>query len=114
MATMISENAETRTCAVCGLKPAEVHASRIGPTSYAICTTCLDQGAENLNIVCLRIFLEGGPERAEKGDPGHYWPHHVKTYFDGRYIGWQEILTIYPEHEAEFKKMQRASVSADP
>jgi hypothetical protein len=95
---------ETPTCAVCGLNPGEVWASGIGPTSYACCKTCLDQGAESIGVVCLRIFLDGGPVSVEKTDWGSDWSHVVKTYYEGRYIGWQEILTVYPEYEAQFKK----------
>jgi hypothetical protein len=99
-----ADTTPTRTCAVCGLNPGEVWASGLGPTSYARCKTCLDQGAESIGVICLTIFLQGGPACAEENDSSDWWLHGVKTYFENRYIGWQEILTIYPEYEAQFMK----------
>ena len=92
------------TCDVCGKAPAEVCDSALGPTSYARCETCLEEGAEKIGVICLWIFQEGGPANAEKNDPGDWWPYGVKSYDDGRYIGWPEILAIYPRYEVHFRK----------
>jgi hypothetical protein len=93
-----------RTCSVCGLAPGEICNSALGPTSYARCETCLEEGAESIGVICLRIFLQGGPANVEKTDRGDWWPYGVKSYADGRYIGWPEILAIYPQYEAHFRK----------
>ena len=34
------------------------------------------------------------------------WLHEFKSYADGRYINWPEILAIYPKYEALFKQGQ--------
>ena len=71
---------------------------------YPRCETCLEEGAESIGVICLRIFLQGGPANVEKTDRGDWWPYGVKSYADGRYIGWPEILAIYPQYEAHFRK----------
>jgi hypothetical protein len=102
MEVAMDEVKENHTCAVCGLNPGDVCASWLGPTSYARCKTCIDQSAESIGVICLRIFLQGGPAGVEKNASGDLWPHGIKTYLGGRYIGWQEILAVYPEYEAAF------------
>ena len=89
---------------VCGQAPAEICNSALGPTSYLRCETCLEEGAESIGAICLRTFREGGPANAEKNNPGDWWPYGVKSYDDGRYIGWPEILAIYPRYEAHFRR----------
>ena len=101
---MMDETTEIRTCDVCGLNPGEVVASGLGPVSYPCCKICLEQGAESIGVVCLSIFLRGGPESGENHGPGEWWLHEVKSYSEGRYIDWQEILTIYPCWEAHYIK----------
>ncbi len=93
------------TCAVCGLHPGEVLPSSLGPTSYAVCETCIEENAESIGVACLWIRLQGGPEKVEKGDPvGRHL--ELKSFSDGHYIGWPEIVRIYPQYEAMFSKNQ--------
>ena len=92
------------TCDVCRQIPAEVCDSALGQKPYARCETCLEKGAESIGAICLRIFLEGGPANAEKNGRGDWWPYGVKSYDDGRYIGWPEILAIYPRYEVHFRR----------
>lgn len=99
-------NAETtarRMCAVCGLAPGEDYPSGLGPTSYAVCETCLAEKAESIGIVCLWIHLQGGPASVEQGDPGGRY-RKLTSFADGNYIGWPEIVAIYPQYEARFKR----------
>ncbi len=92
------------SCEVCGEKPADSCESALGARSYARCKKCREEGAESIAAICLRIFLEGGPANAEKNDPGDWWPYGVKSYDDGRYIGWPEILAVYPRYEMHFRR----------
>jgi hypothetical protein len=98
---MNTDSPTSRTCAVCGLAPGEVCDSALGPTSYPICETCLAEGAESLGVVCLWIRLQGGPAKVEENDPGGRF-RELKSFADGGYIGWPEIIAIYPEYEAAY------------
>ena len=98
---MSDETTTSRTCAVCGLAPGDVCDSTLGPTSYAFCQTCLGKRAEAIGVVCLWIHLQGGPTNVEKNDAGGGF-REIKSYDDGRYIDWPEILAIYPRFETQF------------
>ncbi len=92
------------TCEVCGQAPAEICNSALKQKPYLRCETCLEEGAESIAAICLEIFREGGPANAEKNDPGDWWPYGVKSYDDGRYIGWPEILAIYTRYEVHYRR----------
>ena len=94
---------QTCTCDICGLNPGKVYASGMGPVSYAMCKTCISEGAEILGLICLRLFFHGGPDRVTDRDDGEWWRNSVRTYMDGDYVGWPEIVAAYPEFEASFR-----------
>ena len=98
---MSDDTTPTHTCAVCGLAPGDVCESALGPTSYAFCQTCFEEGAESIGVICLWIYLQGGPASVEKNDAGGRF-REIRSHADGRYIGWPEILAIYPRYEAQF------------
>lgn len=94
----------TPACEVCGRKSAELRASALGRKPYRRCATCLEKGAESLAAICLKVFLEGGPAVVARNDPNQWWPHGVKSYDDGHYIDWPDILALYPRYSVHFRK----------
>ena len=98
------EITEPHMCAVCGLNPGVFCASGLGPVSYARCETCIASGAESIGVVCLHIFLQGGPKTMAKHSLDEWWPDGVRSFLDGHYVGWQEIRGIYAGYEATFAK----------
>ena len=38
-----------------------------------------------------------------------WWPDGVRSFLEGRYVGWQEIRGIYAEYEATFAKKGQPS-----
>jgi hypothetical protein len=99
LTSMTAKTTASRICAVCGLAPGEDCPSALGPTSYPVCETCLAEGAESIGVVCLWVRLQGGPANLEKGDPDGRF-RELKSFANGNYIGWPEIIAIYPEYEA--------------
>jgi hypothetical protein len=85
------------------LAPGEVSESALGPRSYPRCQTCLEEQAESIAVICLRIYLEGGPETLKDSYQGNWWPFGVKSYSNGEYISWPRILALYPRFEALFE-----------
>ena len=84
-------------CQVCSAAPAVgVFSSRFGPVSHGACETCRDEGAESLFMVCFFIHRAGGPAAAEATLGG------VRSYHEGRYIGWADIVALYPQFADEF------------
>ena len=84
-------------CGVCRRNPAAgVFSSRFGPVSHACCGQCADEGAEPLYMLCFHIHRAGGPEEAGELMAG------ARTFHDGRYIGFAEIVGLYPEFSDEF------------
>jgi hypothetical protein len=84
-------------CDVCSAVPAAgVFSSRFGPVSHAACEDCRDEGAEPLYMVCFHIHRAGGPEAAEEFLGG------ARSFHQGRYIGWEDIVGLYPEFADEF------------
>ena len=77
---MMEETTKPQTCDVCGLNPGEVLASGLGPVSYPCCKICLEQGAESIGVVCLTIFLQGGPASGEKYGPAEVSPDRLATF----------------------------------
>lgn len=98
------EIAMTPTCEVCGGDPAQARDSALGRKPYLRCDTCVEEGAENITAICLKIFLAGGLEEVEKIDAGAWWPYRVRSHVDGRYIDWPEIRAAYPQHSRHFRK----------
>jgi len=97
----MTDTNEQNTCNVCGLNNGEIIASGMAPVSYICCETCLEQGAEEIWVICLRLHLdEGGPQLAELGPHGDWWKTK-RSYHGGKYIGWKEIAQIYDELEPE-------------
>lgn len=106
----VEETTENQMCAVCGLNPGESYASGLGPVSYTRCETCIDKGAESIGVICLHIWLQGGPAAMAKHGSDGWWPNGVRSFLDGRYVGWQEIRGAYAEYEATFKKGVQTAV----
>lgn len=96
------EETSGHICNICGLAPGEIFDSALGPTSYARCETCREEGAESLGVICLRVRLQGGPAKVEQADLDDWWPWRVKSFADGRYIGWSEIRGRYPDFARQF------------
>ena len=85
-------------CGVCSEEPAVgVFSSRFGPVSHAACETCRDQGAESIFMMCFHIHRAGGPATAKERFAD------ARSFHDGRYIGLEEILAVYPEFAGEFE-----------
>jgi len=85
-------------CDVCSSATAVgVFSSRYGPVSHAACAACRDEGAETMFMACFHIHRAGGPETARERFAG------MRSYHDGRYIGLDEILTLYPDFADEFE-----------
>lgn len=99
----MNETPSPHICDVCGRNPGKVYASGLGPVSYARCETCIEEGAEAIGIICLRLFFNGGPARAAESSQESWWRQSARTYLEGRYVGWAEIVAAYPEFEAEFR-----------
>lgn len=99
----MNETIDEITCFVCGLNPGTVYSSGLGPVSYPRCDTCLDKGAEDINVICLTLYYNGGPLRVAESSEGNWWRQNVRTFLNGRYVGWPEIVNKYPELEAKFK-----------
>lgn len=86
-------------CRVCQAAPAvAICSSRFGPVSHAACETCRKEGAEPLFMVCFHIHRAGGPQKAAE----RFGRMH--SYHEGRYIGLEEILTLYPDFKDEFEE----------
>jgi hypothetical protein len=78
------------TCQVCQNEPGVgVCASTLGPISLAWGAACLSAHAEPLNLIHATFDLIGGPEHAAP------WFKSVRSYKDGVYIGWDEIVSSY-------------------
>ncbi len=99
----MNETPKPRICGVCGMNPGEVLSSGLGPVSYRRCEICIAEGAEAIGVVCLRLFFTGGPTRAAGNSQGSWWRQSARTFLGGRYVGWTEIVAVYPEFEAEFR-----------
>ncbi len=85
-------------CSVCSAAPsAGVFSSRFGPVSHAACETCSDEGAESLFMVCFHIHRVGGPGKARERLAV------ARSFHEGKYIGLEEILVLYPDYEDEFR-----------
>lgn len=77
-------------CDVCRSEPAVgVAASPLAPMSQAYGRECLRQEAEPLWLVHATIDLCGGPEHINE------WVKEIRSYKDGRYIEWDEIIACY-------------------
>ncbi len=99
----MNETPEPRICEVCGRNPGKILSSGLGPVSYVRCETCIEEGAEAIGVICLRLFFTGGPARAAESSQGSWWRQNARTYLEGRYADWAEIVAAYPEFEAEFR-----------
>lgn len=87
------------TCGICEREEkTQLRHSGIAPVSYFACSECLERGAEPLEIVLLWIMHSGGlGTEAQLAD-------RVISHHEGRYIGWEEVASIYPEREEELLK----------
>ena len=92
---------EEHICDVCERNPGQIVSSGLGPVSYARCDTCLEDGAELIDVICMTLYLNGGPGPTADSGRGNWWRQRARTFLDGRYVGWAEIVAAYPEYEAE-------------
>ncbi len=84
------------TCEVCNKEPAVgIASSGLGPCSCAFGAECLKQGAESLGIVLATLSCIAPADQIEKAVAP--WVKEVKSYKDGRYIGWAEIVEVYKQ-----------------
>ena len=97
----MNDTAEAPICDVCERNPGQIISSGVGPVSYVRCDTCLDEGAELIDVICMTLYLNGGPGPTGDGAQGKWWRQRARSYLDGRYVGWAEIVAAYPKYEAE-------------
>ncbi len=78
-------------CEVCDRKVelAGVAASAIAPLSQAICRECVREHAEPLWLIFAMFDEAGGAEHIAD------WAKRLRSFADGRYIDWDEIVTRY-------------------
>ena len=89
-------------CDVCGSgKNVEIRSSGIAPVSLAICEKCNGMGAENLDIVLVWIYENGGEEFAQP------FKTRLVSHLEGAYIGWPKIKQIYIEQMPEIEILFR-------
>ena len=100
-ATAINDTVEAQICDVCERNPGHIFSSGVGPVSYMRCETCLVEGAELIDVICMTLYLNGGPGPTADSAQGNWWRQHARTYLNGRYVGWAEIAAAYPDYEAE-------------
>jgi hypothetical protein len=83
-------------CEVCDKEPAVgIASSGLGPCSCAYCSKCLKQGAEPLKIMLATLACLAPADQIEKAVAP--WVKEVKSFKDGRYIAWPEIVEIYKQ-----------------
>jgi hypothetical protein len=66
-----------------------VEASRLGDFHTNYCQECLKQGAEPLWAIHHLIQMVGGPQNLAE------WVKVLRSFRDGHYIEWQDILACY-------------------
>ena len=77
-------------CNVCNVEPSVGVASLpFAAMSVAFCAHCLAEDAYPLFAIHATLDGIGGPENAAP------WFTLVRSYHEGRYIGWDEILACY-------------------
>jgi hypothetical protein len=74
-------------CQVCSQREAAGVAAMPGvPMSVAYCRPCLNENAHPLWAIHAVIEMNGGVEHVAE------WVKDFRSYRDGRYIGWDEIV----------------------
>jgi hypothetical protein len=96
-------------CDVCETNFGAVIHSGVGPVSYTRCSACEEQEAEVIGVLCYTLYVQGGPEAvAQHTYLSRWWPTK-RSFYNGQYIGWDEIIKIYPDMETEFSRDDLAS-----
>lgn len=84
--------AEHDVCNVCGReRPVTVHASSLGPASFARCDECIALGAEPFMMIATRFFVHGGVHEAGLAEL-----KDAVTFFDGQCVGVDVVAEHYP------------------
>lgn len=89
---------EKLDCVVCDGEAIGVFSSGIAPVSGNLCTECMTQGAENLDIVHMWVYEYGGLETAPD------FSSQIKSYYNGEYITWPMIAELYEKWEPEIRR----------
>lgn len=87
-------------CDVCGRQGAvKIGASRAGPVSIAYCSTCIENNAEPVEMICAKIFASGG---LDSFDPDSL--EGVQTFAESAYQPLTYAIQQYPELEDEIRE----------
>ena len=80
-----------KLCDVCGcpVEELELVSSGIGPVTYNACNECLLKGAENINIICIWLLLDGENDEYASFCGG------LISFLDGNYVGWEKIKMYF-------------------
>jgi hypothetical protein len=109
----MAKSDQQKTCGICGLGSGEIRHSGLGPVSYLCCDTCINEDAEEIGVICFHLFVEEGDAKSASKGPNAEWWKTKRSFYDGKYIGWEEISSIYeelePEIKADFESLEEGS-----
>ena len=74
-----------------------IYSSGIAPVSGNLCADCLTRRAENLGVVHLWVFLNGGTKTVPE------FSLQITSFHNGEYIAWPRIKKLYIEMEPEIR-----------
>ncbi len=81
-------------CNVCGVDSrCTITHSRIAPVSYNLCDKCSSKNAENLDVICIWLILDGLASANDR------FFSKLCSFQNGDYIDWPEIKIYFENNK---------------